>query len=74
MDISHHWREALQSFLEAQPSARVVLLSRLADERMWMDVLESGGYDLLMKPYQETELCAAVRSALAPIRIVPSAA
>ena len=63
-DVRESWRLALQQFLSLQPGARVVFLSRLADDRMWMDVLDSGGYDLVMKPFQAEELLVVVRSAL----------
>ncbi len=63
-DAPEHWRHALQQLLRIQPAARVVFLSRLADDKMWMEVLESGGYDLVMKPLNATEVRSVVQSAL----------
>lgn len=63
-DVREHWAEALEIFRCMRRSARVVLLSRLADDRMWMDVLDAGGYDLLMKPFRPMEIRSIVRSAL----------
>ena len=63
-DAPEHWRKALQQFLVVRPATRVVFLSRLADERMWMEVLEGGGYDLVMKPLKPVEIRSVVQSAL----------
>ena len=63
-DTPESWREALEHFLYLRPASRVVLLSRLADEEMWMQVLDCGGYDLLMKPFRAREICSVVRDAL----------
>lgn len=63
-DAPESWQEALEHFLYLRPTSRVVLLSRLADEEMWMQVLDCGGYDLLMKPSRAREICAVVRDAL----------
>ncbi|MBI3698255.1 MAG: hypothetical protein HY238_25885, partial [Acidobacteria bacterium] len=29
---------------------------RVADERLWTQVLEAGGFDALVEPYQESEV------------------
>jgi len=57
------WRAALQQFLRVHPGARVVFLSRVADEEMWIEVLKTGGHDLLSKPFSEAELRQVVRRA-----------
>src|SRR5258708_17301792 len=49
-EAAHPWIETVREILVAQPDARIVLLSRLADERMWVEVLGHGVYDLLPKP------------------------
>ena len=58
------WREALGQFLSVHSGARVIFASRLADEDLWIEVLETGGHDLLSKPFSESELRQAVRCAL----------
>ena len=60
------WREALAQFLGLGQGVRVVFVSRLADEHMWIEVLEAGGYDLLIKPFQPAEIRWVVRNALTP--------
>lgn len=67
-DSQEHWREALRQFLRVRPGTRVVFLSRLADDQMWIDVLETGGFDLLIKPFQAMEIRSVVRSALTHVR------
>ncbi len=39
----------------AEPPA-VIVVSRLADERLWVDVLSAGGYDVLVTPFDCSEL------------------
>jgi len=63
-DTSHPWTETVRDILVTQPDARIVMLSRLADERMWMEVLAHGVYDLLPKPGHPRDLRTAVRNAL----------
>jgi DNA-binding NarL/FixJ family response regulator len=62
-DWQEDWRAALQQFLRVHPGSRVVFLSRVADEEMWIEVLNSGGHDLLSKPFSDTELRQAMRRA-----------
>jgi DNA-binding response OmpR family regulator len=37
--------------------------SRLADERLWAEVLSLGGYDVLMKPFDVSEVYRVIRLA-----------
>ena len=50
------WREILEhiSFLPDPPL--LIVTSRLADERMWAEVLNEGGYDVLAKPFDMEEV------------------
>lgn len=63
-DTPEEWRAALKNFRRIRHESRVVLVSRLADDQMWMDVLDYGGHDLLMKPFQPMEIRTVVRGAL----------
>ena len=63
-DSPEEWRQALRRFLTVRPQTRVVLVSRLADDQMWMDVLDNGGFDLIMKPFQPVEIRTVVRGAI----------
>jgi DNA-binding NarL/FixJ family response regulator len=68
------WREAMGHFLNMHPDTRVLFVSRLADERMWIEVLATGAHDLLSKPYSQAELRQAVRRALLSSKIMATAA
>jgi DNA-binding response OmpR family regulator len=59
------WRVAVRQILEMEPDTVIVVLSRLADERLWIDVLGSGAYDLLPKSCSPIEIRWVVLGALA---------
>lgn len=40
---------------QSQPP-KLIVASRLADERLWAEVLNLGGYDLLVKPFVADEV------------------
>lgn len=63
-DARRDWQKPLKQFLQRWPGARVVFLSRLPDEHRWVDMLEAGAYDLLLKPFQRAEISWIVRGAL----------
>ena len=58
------WPSELQELLSVRPPSRVILLSRLADDCLWMDALEAGAHDLLMKPFDKIGISSVVRSAM----------
>jgi len=41
-----------------------ILASRLADERLWAELLNLGGYNLLMKPFRPEEVIRTIHAAL----------
>jgi DNA-binding NtrC family response regulator len=58
------WRDMLGQMNDLVPSARLVVASRLADERLWAEVLNLGGYDVLAKPFSAEEVTHVIESAL----------
>ena len=57
------WKELLD-FAERLPSPPpVIVTSRVADERMWAEVLNLGGYDVLARPFNSEEVIRTVTSA-----------
>jgi len=58
------WPSDLQELLSVRPPSRVILLSRLADDCLWMDALDAGAHDLIMKPFDKQGISSVVRSAL----------
>ena len=57
------WRHAVASLASASGSACVLLISRVADDYLWNEVVLNGGYDVLSKPLREDEVMRAVRLA-----------
>jgi FixJ family two-component response regulator len=65
LDADGHqaWENALRTAVEMRPTARVVVLARQADERMWVGVRSLGAHDLLPKPFHSTEVRSVVLGA-----------
>jgi len=57
------WRVALDALLQAG-KAPVIFLTRRADERLWVQMLQAGAFDVMTKPYRIEELRWVVTSAL----------
>jgi DNA-binding response OmpR family regulator len=54
------WRRVLADLSKASDSPVLVVSSRAADERLWAEVLNLGAYDLLVKPFDPTEVSRVV--------------
>ena len=50
------WRQVLEIVAQGRPNVQVVVCSRLGDHTLVIDVLEQGGYDVLIEPYQREEI------------------
>jgi DNA-binding response OmpR family regulator len=46
----------------------LIVCSLLADDRLWAEVLNIGGYDVLMKPFLPIEVTRVVRMAARQVR------
>jgi DNA-binding response OmpR family regulator len=57
------WREILRAckLLPAPPC--VIVTSRLADDRLWMELLNEGAFDLLAKPFDPSDVMRIIHSA-----------
>ena len=61
------WRH-LWDILARDPSPPMfIVTSRLADDALWAEVLNVGGYDLLLKPFRAEEVIRMVHSAATQI-------
>ena len=51
------WKSALQHLRSCTTPAQLIVASRHADETLWSEVLNQGGYDVLIQPFdcQEVE-------------------
>jgi DNA-binding NtrC family response regulator len=58
---SKNWQELLE---EAQAQSLMLVVSRHADERLWAEVLNLGGFDVLALPFDRDELRRALSPAL----------
>lgn len=62
------WEDILRYTEERCPHARVVVMSRLADDELWAEVLNRGGFDLLAEPVDENEVVRVGQSAWRQLR------
>jgi FixJ family two-component response regulator len=54
------WKELLEEIEDMREAQPLIVMSRIADGRLWAEVLNLGGYDLLMKPLDATEVLTIV--------------
>jgi len=57
------WKHLLQEMLKMADPPPLIVADRLADDRLWAEVLNLGAYDLLAKPFEEQEVWHAVTTA-----------
>lgn len=57
------WHELLPLLEQRLQGIPVVVFTPLADEDLWLDVMEAGGYDVLLAPFSERELLHTVHAA-----------
>ena len=63
------WRRVLEIVEHGRRKIEVVVCSRLGDYKLWMDVLEQGGYDVLVEPYDGEEIKRILEGAAARCQI-----
>ena len=59
-----NWCDVFRCLVDSGIHASVVVSSRLADERLWSEVLWRGAYDVLVEPYDAQEVRRIVEGAL----------
>jgi DNA-binding response OmpR family regulator len=62
------WRDLLDDLQDAPRSPMLIVCSLLADDRLWAEVLNIGGFDVLMKPFHGTEVTRVVQMAARQVR------
>lgn len=50
------WRDLLHLGTAIDTPPPIIVTDRLADERLWAEVLNEGGYDVLAKPFESKEV------------------
>jgi DNA-binding response OmpR family regulator len=58
------WGDILEPAASAHFQPRVIVTSQMADERMWAEVLNLGGHDVLPTPFDPDEVRRVVEMAL----------
>jgi DNA-binding NtrC family response regulator len=51
-----NWQALLRNLQGRTHPPNVIVSSRLADERLWAEVLNLGGYDVLVQPFDRSEV------------------
>ena len=51
-----NWRKLFNNMAKLSAPPNLIVSSRLADERLWAEVLSLGGYDVLMTPFETEEV------------------
>jgi DNA-binding response OmpR family regulator len=57
------WKTLLSRLTRMPYPPKVIVTSRLADERLWAEVLNLGGFDVLSQPFVSSEVLRCVNSA-----------
>ena len=58
-----NWKDVLEAMQSLTNPPLVIVFSRLADEHLWAEALNLGAYDVLAKPFDQTELGQVLSSA-----------
>lgn len=56
----HGWKDVLNVIHRMPIPAQLIVADRLADEALWAEVLNLGGYDLLATPFEPEEVLRVV--------------
>jgi DNA-binding response OmpR family regulator len=54
------WKDVLAQLGQLSHPPLLIVTSRLADESLWAEVLNLGGYDVLMKPFDRMEVVRVI--------------
>jgi DNA-binding NtrC family response regulator len=57
------WQNVLDNLRRRDPAPQLIVTCRTADEQLWSEVLNCGGYDVLPQPFQRDEIERVVASA-----------
>jgi DNA-binding response OmpR family regulator len=61
--MSGTWLDILENIKHLPNTPSLIVTSRLADERLWAEVLNLGAWDVLAKPFDRSEVICSMRSA-----------
>ena len=58
-----NWKTLRNQLMRMEFPPKLIVTSRLADERLWAEVLNLGGFDVLAQPFCPTEALRCISSA-----------
>jgi len=63
-DMPHWpWQAVLRDLRHISRAPQLIVTSRVADDSLWAEVLNCGGYDVLVEPFQREEISRVVAAA-----------
>jgi DNA-binding response OmpR family regulator len=63
-DLPHwSWKEILEDVHSIKPTPLLIVTSRTADDHLWAEVLNMGGFDVLAQPFDRVEVERVLASA-----------
>jgi DNA-binding response OmpR family regulator len=66
-----NWKEILNDLRELAHPPQLIVTSHLADDYLWAEVLNVGGYDVLPQPFEREELERVVAAARRHYEVQP---
>ena len=57
------WRDVIQMIVSSAHQTYAILVSKVADDYLWNEVIRRGGHDLLATPLREEDVLRAIRLA-----------
>jgi CheY-like chemotaxis protein len=67
----HPWREVMDRLAASSPRSCILLVSPMSDDYLWWEVLQHGGFDVLIRPLRAEIVLRAIETAahfLAPLK------
>jgi DNA-binding response OmpR family regulator len=58
------WREVMDRLAATSPRSCILLVSPVNDSHLWSDVLQQGGYDVLIRPLREKAVLHSIDAAV----------
>jgi FixJ family two-component response regulator len=62
------WQDTMKRLIKSRRSACVILLSSVADQYLWDEVVQQGGFDVLARPFRKEQVLSALVFAYAHCR------
>jgi|ERR1041385_6331385 DNA-binding NtrC family response regulator len=50
------WQETIRTLIAARTNACVILVSNVADQYLWDEVVQRGGFDVLTRPFHKDQV------------------